>query len=123
MLQGSVNARYEAVVRLRVRGPGGAEADVDVVVDSGFTASLTLPMATVTVLGLVRQSGGTAILADGSVRQFDIFAAEVAWGGAWRTVLVSAVGNESLLGMRLLSAHKLVVEVVPGGLVEILPLP
>jgi predicted aspartyl protease len=80
-------------------------------------------MATVTALGLLRQSGGTAVLADGSVRQFDIFAAEVAWGGTWRTVLVSAVGNDSLLGMRLLAGHKVVIEVVPGGLVEILPHP
>jgi predicted aspartyl protease len=63
------------------------------------------------------------VLADGSVRQFDIFAAEVAWGGAWRAVLVSAVGSESLLGMRLMAGHKVVVEVVPGGSVEILPLP
>jgi clan AA aspartic protease len=123
MIQGVVNARHEAVVRLRVRGPGGVESDADVIVDSGFTASLTLPMAMVTALGLVRQSGGTAVLADGSVRQFDIFAAEVAWGGTWRAVLVSAVGNESLMGMRLLAGHKLVIEVVPGGLVEILPLP
>ena len=108
---------------LRVRGPGGVELVVDVIVDSGFTASLTLPMAVVTALALNGQSGGTAVLADGSVRQFDIFAAEVAWGGTWRAVLVSAVGNESLLGMRLLAGHKLAVEVVPGGLVEILPLP
>jgi predicted aspartyl protease len=74
-----VNARHEAVVRLRVRGLSGVEADVDVIVDSGFTASLTLPVTMVTALGLARQSSGTAVLADGSVRQFDIYAAEVAW--------------------------------------------
>jgi clan AA aspartic protease len=123
MMRGVVNARHEAVVRLRVRGPGGVESDVDAIVDSGFTASLTLPVTSVTALGLVRQSGGTAVLADGSVRQFDICAAEVAWDGTWRAVLVSAVGNEPLLGMRLLTGHKLVIEVVSGGLVEILPLP
>jgi clan AA aspartic protease len=123
MIQGVVNVRHEAVVRLRVRGPGGVESDVDAIVDSGFTASLALPVTMVTGLGLVRQSGGTARLADGSVRQFDVCAAEVAWGGTWRAVLVSAVGNEPLMGMRLLAGHKLVVEVVPGGLVEILPLP
>ena len=123
MIQGVVNACHEAGVRLRMRGPGGVESDVDAIVDSGFTVSLTLPATTVTALGLVRQSGSSALLADGSLRQFDIFAAEVAWGGAWRAVLVSAVGNESLLGMRLLAGHKLVIEVVPGGLVEILPLP
>src|SRR5712691_945287 len=113
MIRGIVNARREAIVRLRVRGPGGVESDVDAIVDSGFTSSLTLPMAVVTALGLARQSGGTAVRADGSVRQFDIFAAEVAWAGTWRAVLVSAVGNESLLGMRLMAGHKLVVDVVP----------
>jgi clan AA aspartic protease len=123
MIRGVVNARREAVVRLRVRGPGGVESDVDAIVDSGFTSSLTLSATMVTALGLARQSSSSAVLADGSVRQFDIFAAEVAWGGTWRAVLVSVVGNESLLGMRLLAGHKLVVEVVPGGLVEILPLP
>jgi len=52
MIQGVVNARHEAVVGLRVRGPGGVELGVDVIVDSGFTASLTLPMAVVTALAL-----------------------------------------------------------------------
>ena len=54
MIRGVVNARHEAVVRLRVRGPGGVESEVDVIVDSGFTSSLTLPMAMATALGLVR---------------------------------------------------------------------
>ncbi|HZK81682.1 MAG TPA: hypothetical protein VFC46_11455 [Humisphaera sp.] len=123
MIRGVVNSRREAIVRLRVRGPGGIESDVDAIVDSGFTASLTLPAAMVTALGLVRQSGSSAVLADGSVRQFDICAAEVAWDGAWRAVLVSAVGNEPLLGMRLMAEHKLTIDVAPGGLVEIVPLP
>jgi clan AA aspartic protease len=123
MIQGAVNSRNEAVVHLRVRAPGGAELEADAIVDSGFTSSLTLPMPVVTALGLVRQSGGSAVLADGSVRQFDIFAAELLWGGIWRAVLAYGIGSESLLGMNLLAGHKLVVEVVPGGVVEILPLP
>ena len=122
MIQGIVNARHEAVIRLRVRGPGGSESDVDAIVDSGFTSSLTLPATMVAALGLVRQSGGSATLADGSVRQFDICAAEVEWEGTWLAVLAYAVGNEPRLGMRLLAGHKLVIEVVPGGLVEIIPL-
>jgi clan AA aspartic protease len=123
MIRGVVNARCEAVVRLRVRGPSGAVLNVDAVVDSGFTASLTLPATTVASLGLVRQSVGGAVLADGSVHQFDIYAAEVDWDGSWRSVLVSAVGDEVLLGMRLLAGHELRIEVVPGGAVEINPLP
>jgi clan AA aspartic protease len=123
MIRGVVNARLEATVRLKVRGPAAVELDIDVIVDSGFTASLTLPTATITTLGLLRNSGGSAVLADGSVRQFDIYAAEVDWFGTWRPVLVSAVGDEPLLGMRLLANHKLGIEVVPGGVVEVVSLP
>ena len=65
MIRGVVNARREAIVRLRVRGPSGSESEVDAVVDSGFSASLTLPVAVVDALGLVQQTSGRAILADG----------------------------------------------------------
>ncbi len=122
-MRGVVNARREAVVRLRMRGPTGVECYVDAIVDSGFTASLTLPATLVNTLRLVKQSGSGVVLADGSVCQVDTFAAEVEWDGTWLVVLVSAVGNESLLGMRLLAGHRLVVDVVAGGLVEIIPLP
>src|SRR5437762_8647821 len=115
MIQGAVNARLEGVVRLRVRGPGGSAIDVDAVVDSGFTGSLMLPAATVAALGLARRSGGRAVLADGSVRQIDLYAGDAAWDGGWRPVLISAVGDEALLGMRLLAGHQLRIEVVPGG--------
>jgi predicted aspartyl protease len=53
MIRGAVNARREAVVPLRVRGPTGTELDVDAVVDTGYSASLTLPAAVVAALGLV----------------------------------------------------------------------
>jgi clan AA aspartic protease len=96
---------------------------VEAIVDSGFTSSLTLPAATVTALGLVRQTGSGAVLADGSIHTFDICAAEVEWGGVWRAIFVSVLGNEPLLGMRLLAGHKLMIDVVQGGAVEIVPLP
>ncbi|MFO0926779.1 MAG: hypothetical protein U0736_07015 [Gemmataceae bacterium] len=108
---------------LRLRGPGGVETTVEALVDTGFTAALALPGSAVATLGLARQSAGGAVLADGSVRQFDLFAAEVAWDDTWRPILVSALGNEVLLGMRLLARHELCVAVVPGGAVEITPLP
>jgi hypothetical protein len=82
-----------------------------------------LPVAVVAALGLVRQSVGGAVVADGSVRQFDVYAAELAWSSGWRPVLVSAVSTEVLLGMRLLANHELRMAVVPGGAVEITPLP
>lgn len=123
MIRGVVNTRIEAVIRLPNRGPGGVEVHVDTIIDTGFTASLTLPVNTVAALGLIRQSGGSAILADGSIQQFDIYAAEVEWDGIWRPVLVWAIGTEALLGMRLLAGHQLRIDTVPGGVVEITPLP
>ena len=120
--QGQVNARLEAVVRLRLRGPAGAEAEVDAVVDTGFTGSLTLPQSVVASLGLARRSGGQAVLADGSSRRFETFAAEVFWDGAWRGVVASVIGDESLMGMGLLAGHELRVEVVAGGAVAVVPL-
>ena len=86
MINGTVTARLEAVIRLRVRGPGGLERDFDAVIDTGFTSSLTLPSTAVTALGLVRQSGGSVVSGDGSVRPFDVYAAEVGWDANWRPV-------------------------------------
>lgn len=123
MIRGAVNAQYEAVVRLRLRGPSGTEFDVDAIVDSGFTAFLSLPVATVTALGLIRQSASAAVLADGSVKNFDVYAADIEWDGNSRPVLISAVGNEALMGMRLLTGYELRIEVLPGGTVEISPMP
>src|SRR5260221_11049690 len=112
MIQGVVNARSEAIVRVRLRGPGGTESDVEAVIDTGFSSSLTLPSATRTALGLARQSGGTATLADGSLAKFDGCAAEVLWMGIWRPVLVHSLGNPPLLGMGLLARHALRVDVL-----------
>lgn len=123
MIHGVVNARLEAVVWLRVRGPGGGESSVEAVVDTGFTAALALPPATIAALGLIHQSGGRAVLADGSIGTFDVFGAEVASGAGWRAALVWAVGNETLVGLKFLAGHELRMEVVRGGVVEITPLP
>jgi clan AA aspartic protease len=123
MIRGVVSAHREAIIKLRIRGSGGIERLVDVVVDSGFSASLALPPTTVAALGLARQMNGRLVLADGSVRSVDLCAAEVEWDGAWRPVLVSAIGYQALLGTRLLAQHELRIAVAPGGVVEISALP
>jgi predicted aspartyl protease len=65
---GAVSARREAVVPLRVRGPSGIELSVDAIVDTGFTAALTLPKTVITALSLARIPTGGAVLADGSAK-------------------------------------------------------
>ena len=43
MIEGVVNAAYEAVIRLSLRGPSGQAREIDAVIDTGFNGFLTLP--------------------------------------------------------------------------------
>jgi clan AA aspartic protease len=121
MMRGVVNAKLDAVVSLTIRGPSGIETTMDAVIDSGFTAGLNVPATVIAALGLVPHSIGGAILADGSVRQFELFTVEVDWNG-WRPLLACSMGDEVLIGMRLLSGYELRIAVTPGGVVEVTPL-
>jgi clan AA aspartic protease len=122
MIRWTVSSKLEGFVRLRLRGPADVEVDVDALVDSGFTSSLALPKATIASLGLVHRRSGKGKLADGSIRRFNIFAAELAWDGRWRPVTVYEAGDQTLLGTRLIVGHRLQMDIVPGGTVEITPL-
>jgi clan AA aspartic protease len=121
MIRGTVTARNEAVVRLRVRGPNDDSTEVDALVDTGCSSSMLLPLGTVTALGLKRHTKSKAVLADGSKRRFDVYRADVVWNGDWLPIFVSAIGDEPVIGMRLLEGHRLVADVEPGGEVSILP--
>ena len=43
MIERSVNAAYEAVISLSLRGPSGQAQEIDAVIDTGFNGFLTLP--------------------------------------------------------------------------------
>ena len=116
---GAVHDRLEAIISLRLRGPAGTELEVDAVVDSGYTASLTLPDPIVLTLELILHSESEAVMADGSLRSVDVYAAEVFWDGVWRQILISSGGGEALLGMRLLEGYELRIGVEVGGPVKI----
>ena len=81
MITGTINADYEAVIRLRVHGPTGHAHEVEAIIDTGFNGFLTLPPALVTALGLTRRSRGRALLANGSEELFDIYGVTVLWDG------------------------------------------
>jgi clan AA aspartic protease len=119
MMRGRVNSRLEAILHLSVFGPTGLQRGIEALIDTGCTSSLVLPVDMIAALGLIRRSGGTALLADGSIRHFDTYGAEVEWNGMRKGVVVSAIGNEALVGMMLLADQRLVVDVIDGGQVEI----
>lgn len=121
-MTGAVTAGLEAALKLSLRGPSGTVIEVDAIIDSGYTGSLTLPDAVATALGLTRRTGGRAVLADGSALLFDSYSVEVWWHRSWRKVAAPAFGTEILVGMRLLEGSEVRIAVVAGGAVEIVPL-
>lgn len=121
-MTGAVTAGLEAALKLSLRGPSGTVVEVDAIIDTGYTGSLTLSDATASALGLTRRTGGRAVLADGSALLFDSYSVEVWWHQSWRRVAASAISAEILVGMRLLEGSEVRIAVVAGGAVEIVPL-
>ena len=119
MIEGVVNADYEAVVTLPLRGSAGQEQEIEAVVDTGFNGYLTLPSAFVAELGLTLLGNVQAELANGSWDDFDVYGVSVLWDGQPRYVPADEADATPLVGMALLDSHTLYVEVEDGGRVVI----
>jgi len=119
MIQGVVNAAYEAVVVLTLQGPAGQVRDIEAVVDTGYSGFLTLPTAVVAELELPFAYVGQAFLANDDEVSFDVHDVTVVWDGQPRPIKADATGSIPLVGMLLLDNHDLNVEVVDGGRVVI----
>ncbi len=122
MIRGRVTADAQAVVTLHLRGPSGTAVDIEAVVDSGFNDTLTIPPDLVARLGLNFEETAKLTMANGDKGIFDMYQAEIQWRGAWRRTEVWSVGDAILIGMRLMTGHRLAIDVIPGGAVEITPL-
>jgi clan AA aspartic protease len=109
----------EGRIRLTVKGRAGQEQEIEAVIDTGYTASLTLPPAVIQALGLRWQTLDRCKLADGSICLFDVYEAKVVWDGKVRQMLVDEADAEPLVGMRLLKGYKLEMEVRYRGKVTI----
>ena len=121
MIEGVVNAAYEAVVTLPLRGPEGQSREIDAVVDTGYNGFLTLPVTVVEELGLVFGGISRATLADGSVTAFDVYDVTVIWDGVARYISADATDSTPLVGMSLMDRHDLSIRVRDGGRVLIQP--
>ncbi len=119
MIQGAVNAAYEAVVPLPLQAPEGWTRDIEAVVDTGYSGFLTLPPELVDELGLPFAYMGQAFLANDAEVDFDVHYATVLWDGQPRDIEADATGSTPLVGMLLLDKHSLNIEVERGGRVVI----
>lgn len=118
MITGVVQAA-EGRIRLKVKGRWGREQEIEAVIDTGYTASLTLPPAVIQALGLRWQTVDRFQLADGSLCVFDVYEAKVEWDGKVRQILVDEADAEPLVGMRLLKGHELKMQVRHRGKITI----
>jgi len=119
MMTGVVTANREAVIRVPVRGPRGQEAQVEAVVDTGFTGFLALPAGLIALLVLSFAGTTQAVLADGREVPMDVFEATVLWDNQERGVVVLAVDGAAFVGMALLSGYRVTLDVEDGGSVII----
>ena len=122
MIVGVVRAG-EARIRLKIRGPRGRQREIEAMIDTGYTACLTLPPALVASLGLPWQSLDRGTLADGSECLFDVYEATLLWDRRARRIPVAETETDPLVGMALLRGYELKMQVRPGGKVTIKRLP
>jgi len=118
MITGWVQDR-EACIELIVRGPRDAERTIRAVIDTGYTAYLSLPPDLISSLSLEWRSSGRGILADGSECLFDVYAGTVIWDGQDRGILIDEADTDPLVGMALLDGNELNIENRPNGKVSI----
>ncbi len=119
MIQGVVNAAYEAVVTLPLQDPEGRTRDIEAVVDTGYSGFLTLSPELVDELELPFAYMGQAFLANDAEVDFDVHYVTVLWDGQLRDIEADATGSTPLVGMLLLDGHSLNIEVESGGRVVI----
>jgi clan AA aspartic protease len=123
VIHGGVTPRIEASLELPVRDDKGNVQRVETVIDTGFSAELTLPRVEIVALGLPHVSAKLLVLADGSVQPTSVFLATVVWDGMDRTVEVHQLDQPPLLGMRMLRGHRITMDIIVGGDVTIEPIP
>ena len=122
MITGVVNPDREAVIRLKIYGVGGQVLEIDVVIDTGFTGSLTLPPHLVATLQLPFYNRQQVILGDGNIHSLDVHTGTIDWEGQPRRIEINVADTTPLAGMNLMYGYKLTIEDVDGGavLIEVL---
>jgi clan AA aspartic protease len=121
MIFGFVQNR-EAIVQLAVIGDRQKKQGIRAVIDTGFTGSLTLPLAMIEDLELTWFTQQEGFLGDGSRKTFDVYRGTVIWDGQRRVIEVNASDTAPLVGMALLEGFELRVQAYEGGTVAILPI-
>jgi clan AA aspartic protease len=122
-MTGVVTTGREAVIQLRLRGTNGIETDVEAVIDTGFSESLTLPQALIDALALTWIETNRMFLADGTGIDLQVYEGVIIWDGLERAVVLHSVEADPLIGMSLIWNYLLTLHAVDSGPVTITPIP
>jgi predicted aspartyl protease len=123
VIEGEVTPERKGVVRLQVSRPGGPSAEIDAVIDTGFTGFLALPTDTIARLGLHLVGARRGRLADGSLMYMHLYMANVLWDDLLQRIQVLETGGPCLVSISLLYGYVLTFEAIDGGHVIIEKLP
>ena len=110
------------VVALLIEDGEGRPQRFHVALDTGFSSSLTLPLADIRRLGLTFSEQTLVTLASEEQIACNSYLATVRWQEDRRQVEVLELGSRPLMGMALLDGSKVAFEAREGGPVTIEPL-
>jgi clan AA aspartic protease len=123
MMSGQVNAHLEPILHVTVHGPTGISRTIRALLDTGFGGELTLPISVIRVFALPLSGRIASALADGTLKLFDVYQAQIEWDGSPRFIDVQVSDAQPLLGTELLSSYDLSVRIAVGGPVTIVAIP
>ena len=100
---------------LFIKGFGG-QGVVEFTIDTGYTGTFTLPLATCEALQLKPLPDVLSYLADGTRIAVRAYVLTVAWDGSEGEVEILAIGQEPLLGATMLEGYELCLNYVTNTL-------
>ena len=122
MMLGHVNDYLDLVITISVRGSTGIEKQITFIVDTGYSSTLTLPIQVIHELQLAKGMSTLAMLADGTISEYEKYIAEIFWNDQWLAIDVMGIDGDPLLGTGLLMNHELQAAIINAGQVRISPL-
>lgn len=119
MIRGKVNSDWEAWIVVELRDKEGMFRGIDVVLDTGFTGDLLLPLDAIGQLEVSEAVDTEATLADGRDVMLPSWLGTALWHDRPVTVLILEAGGDPLLGMNLLRGSRVTLDVLVDGDVTI----
>jgi clan AA aspartic protease len=122
MMKGFFTSDGEPALSVNVVGPT-RNLEVDAIIDTGFNGELTLSSNQIEALGLPEATVTEVTLADGRVRDVQLYDAKALLSGVAREVFVAEAPTTPLVGTGLLRGFSLYIEFQVQGTVQVEPLP